>query len=251
MFAKSYLAKARTGFAKLENVIPHRSHTTLAVTLTAAAVALVPTGAAFAATSVAAPAATHSVVQAAAQPLAAAPAQQPVADAVAAAPAAAPAAPPAPAAAPVVDAFKTTSVSGLEATGLYGSQQTFHASAEQWANARTITEVAKDRGMSPYAAVIAVATSIQESTLKNINYGDRDSLGLFQQRPSCGWGSASQITDPSYAANAFLSALQNKVPNYNHTTLWKAAQNVQESGFPTAYAKWEAKAAQMVHAIAA
>jgi hypothetical protein len=250
MFATTYLAKARNSFAKLENVVPHRSHTTLAVTVTAAAVALVPTGAAFAATSVGAPAAAaHSSVQAAAQPkaAAAAPAAAPAKQQAAAAPAAAPV----PAAPPVSDSFKTTTISGLEPTGLYGYQETFHATAEQWANARTITDVAKNRGMTPYAAVIAVATAIQESTLKNINYGDRDSLGLFQQRPSCGWGTASEITTPSYAADKFLSVLQSKVPDYQNESLWNAAQTVQQSGFPTAYAKWETEAAQMVHDIAA
>ncbi|HEV2634015.1 MAG TPA: hypothetical protein VGX23_02640, partial [Actinocrinis sp.] len=172
--------------------------------------------------------------------------------ALAPAPAAVQAAPPAAAApAPVADDYKTTSVADLESTGLVGHQVDFTPTAEQWANAATITQVAKQRGMAPYAAVIAVAVAMQESSLKNIKYGDRDSLGLFQQRPSMGWGSASQVTDPAYAANKFLSALQKNVPGYKHTALWRAAQTVQASGFPTAYAKWQKKAAQMVHAIAA
>jgi hypothetical protein len=94
---------------------------------------------------------------------------------------------------------------------------------------------------------------MQESTLENINYGDRDSLGLFQQRPSAGWGSPSQITNPVYAANAFLNALhshQSADPDWATQPLWSNAQAVQVSGFPYAYAKWEAQAAQLVQGIA-
>jgi len=103
------------------------------------------------------------------------------------------------------------------------------------------------------AAVIAVATAMQESGLENISYGDRDSLGLFQQRPSMGWGTAAQITTPSYAADAFLSALathQKADPGWAGEPLWATAQAVQKSGFPTAYAKWEKQAAQLVTSIA-
>jgi hypothetical protein len=104
--------------------------------------------------------------------------------------------------------------------------------------------------MSPYAAVIAVATASQESSLINLTSADNaDSLGLFQQRPSMGWGTASEICTPSYAANKFLSVLQSEVPNYNHTVLWEAAQQVQKSGYPTAYAQWQAQAANIVMAI--
>ena len=260
MSATPYLTKARNCFAKLEHAVPQRSHNTLAVTLTAAALALVPAGAAFAATTAAAPAAAHTTrAVAAAKPApsaAAAAAKATSKPATAPAPAAPqkPAAAAAPAVAPVAavaDPYKTASIADLETTGLVGSQESFTPNASQWANAATITDVAKKRGMAPYAAVIAVAVALQESSLENIDYGDRDSLGLFQQRPSMGWGSPSELTNPSYAANAFLSALQRSVPGYRHTSLWRAAQTVQESGFPTAYAKWQAQAAQMVHSIAA
>jgi len=90
---------------------------------------------------------------------------------------------------------------------------------------------------------------MQESTLLNISYGDRDSLGLFQQRPSCGWGSAGQILHPAYAADSFLTALhryQAANPAWAHEPLWQTAQGVQASGFPYAYAKWEAQAANLV-----
>jgi hypothetical protein len=235
-------------FAKTDRPVAHRRNT-LAATFATAALVLVPVGAAVAAAGTpSASAHTTTAVAHSAHPAA-----------IAAKPAAAPIAvtpkkaAPAPAAAPVqADAYKSVSVSDLESTGLDGSQQTFTPSASQWANAATITEVAKKRGMPPYAAVIAVAVAMQESSLKNLTSATNyDSLGLFQQRPSMGWGSPSQLTDPSYAANAFLSALARDVPGYAHTSLWQAAQTVQESGFPTAYAQWQEQAAKMVHAIRA
>jgi hypothetical protein len=101
--------------------------------------------------------------------------------------------------------------------------------------------------------VIAVATAMQESTLDNLGYGDRDSEGLFQQRPSAGWGTPAQITNPAYASDAFLNALrdhQRADPTWASKPLWQTAQSVQNSGFPYAYAKWESQAAQLVSSIA-
>ncbi len=153
-------------------------------------------------------------------------------------------------AAPKPDPYANLSLSSLEPAGVYGHQQYFTPSRTQWANARTIVAVTKQRGMAPYAAVIAIATAMQESSLINrtsaTNY---DSLGLFQQRPSMGWGSAAQITDPVYATNAFLAALKTYAPGYQTQSLWAAAQAVQRSGLPTAYAQWQAQAAKMVQAI--
>ena len=76
--------------------------------------------------------------------------------------------------------------------------------AEQVANAATIAQVGRDRGLPERAVVIALATAQQESRLRNLDYGDRDSLGLFQQRPSSGWGSPEQVQDPVYAAEQVL-----------------------------------------------
>jgi hypothetical protein len=90
---------------------------------------------------------------------------------------------------------------------------------------------------------------MQESTLLNIQYGTYDSLGLFQQRPSAGWGTPAQVTDSTYASDAFLNALhqyQASNPGWATQPLWQAAQGVQNSGFPYAYAKWEVQAAQVV-----
>jgi hypothetical protein len=132
----------------------------------------------------------------------------------------------------------------------YGSQNTFTPSSDQWENARTIVEVAEQRGMPLYAAVVAVATSIQESQLINLTTAtNADSVGLFQQRPSEGWGTDAQLTDPTYAANAFLAALEEDAPDYDSIYLWEAAQDVQRSGYPTAYAQWQSQATTMVYDI--
>ncbi|WP_326851436.1 hypothetical protein [Actinocrinis sp.] len=150
------------------------------------------------------------------------------------------------------DPYAGVTAAQLEPAGLYGYQEYFVASPEQWQNAKTIVRVAQRRGMFPYAAVIAIATALQESTLRNLTVAvDADSLGLFQQRPSMGWGSASQLTDPAYATGAFLSALTQYAPAYGSMPLWQAAQATQRSGYPTAYARWEDQAARMVAQIAA
>ncbi|HEX5919614.1 MAG TPA: hypothetical protein VFY76_17250 [Nocardioides sp.] len=109
---------------------------------------------------------------------------------------------------------------------------------EQAENAALITAIAVERGMPARAASIALATAYQESELYNIDYGDRDSVGLFQQRPSQGWGSVAQLTDPVYATNAFYDALQ-RVDGYDTMEITVAAQEVQRSGVPDAYADHE------------
>src|SRR5664280_388734 len=111
-------------------------------------------------------------------------------------------------------------------------------SPEQSANAATITALALKRGLPPRAATIANATAIVESKLRNIRFGDRDSLGLFQQRPSQGWGTAAQILDPVHATNAFYDALI-KIDGYQSMAITQVAQEVQHSGFPQAYADHE------------
>jgi len=139
--------------------------------------------------------------------------------------------------------------SQLQPVGTAGPQAWMQLSPAQQANATTIVQQALDKGMGVRSAVIAVATAMQESQLQNINYGTSDSLGLFQQRPSMGWGTAQQITTPSYAADAFLSALKQQQasnPGWAQQPLWTTAQAVQKSGFPFAYAKWETQAVQLV-----
>jgi cell wall-associated NlpC family hydrolase len=122
-------------------------------------------------------------------------------------------------------------------------------SDEQRRNAATIIGIARDMGAPPRAWLIALATAMQESTLRNINYGDRDSLGLFQQRPSKGWGSPAEVTDPVYSTTIFIERLL-EVPGWDTMPVTAAAQTVQRSAFPDAYAKWEGLAAQLVQQLA-
>jgi hypothetical protein len=112
---------------------------------------------------------------------------------------------------------------------------------EQASNAATIAAVATSRALPERALTIALATSLQESRLENLNHGDRDSLGLFQQRPSQGWGTARQILDPVYSSSSFFDSLV-KIHGYTRLPLTVAAQKVQRSGYPEAYAKHEADA---------
>ena len=116
-------------------------------------------------------------------------------------------------------------------------------------NAATIIGVARGMGAPPRAWLIALATAMQESTLNNLNYGDRDSLGLFQQRPSQGWGSPAQVTDPVYATRIFIDRLL-EVPGWDSLPVTVAAQTVQRSAFPDAYAKWEGLAADLIQQLA-
>ena len=117
--------------------------------------------------------------------------------------------------------------------------------AEQMSNAAAIVRVGQDKGVPSYGLVIAIATALQESGLRNLDYGDRDSLGLFQQRPSQGWGTAEQVRTPSYAAGKFFDALL-AVPGWQDMAVTVAAQKVQRSGFPDAYAKHEPLARSLV-----
>jgi cell wall-associated NlpC family hydrolase len=122
-------------------------------------------------------------------------------------------------------------------------------SDEQRRNAATIIQTARDMGAPPRAWLVALATAMQESTLRNINYGDRDSLGLFQQRPSQGWGSPGQITDPVYSTTIFIQRLL-AVPGWADMPVTVAAQIVQRSAFPDAYTKWEGLASDLVQQLA-
>lgn len=121
-------------------------------------------------------------------------------------------------------------------------------SEEQRGNAAAIISVAKDMGLPPRAWLVALATAMQESTLRNIDYGDRDSLGLFQQRPSQGWGTPAQVTDPAYSSRIFYERLL-EVPGWEQMPITVAAQTVQRSAFPDAYAQWQDLAAALVRGI--
>jgi hypothetical protein len=115
-------------------------------------------------------------------------------------------------------------------------------------NASLISAIAVRRGLPAHAATIALATALQESKLYNLHSGDRDSLGLFQQRHSQGWGTTRQILDPVHATNAFYDALV-RVPGYDTMPVTVAAQRVQRSGFPSAYAVYESDARALASAL--
>jgi hypothetical protein len=115
---------------------------------------------------------------------------------------------------------------------------------EQASSAATIAAVGRARGLPERAVVLALATAQQESRLRNLDYGDRDSLGLFQQRPSQGWGTEAQVQDPVYAAGIFYDRLI-EVPGWDTGRLTDVAQAVQRSGFPEAYQQWEPLATEL------
>ncbi|HEY1135294.1 MAG TPA: hypothetical protein VGE77_12035 [Nocardioides sp.] len=119
---------------------------------------------------------------------------------------------------------------------------------EQAENASLIVAIGVRRGLPARAATIALATAYQESKIENIAYGDRDSLGLFQQRPSQGWGTEEQIMDPYYATNAFYDGLE-AVEGYADLPVTEAAQAVQRSAFPDAYADHEDDARVLASAL--
>lgn len=126
-------------------------------------------------------------------------------------------------------------------------------SEDQRRNARTIIGVGKGASVPEYGWVIALATAMQESTLINIDYGDRDSLGLFQQRPSQGWGTEAQILDPVLSSKAFYGVAAHTpnpglldIDGWQSMSVTQAAQAVQRSCCPDAYAKWESLARDIV-----
>jgi len=121
-------------------------------------------------------------------------------------------------------------------------------SGEQAENATLIAAIAVERGLPARAVSIALATAFQESKLINIDYGDRDSVGLFQQRPSQGWGTAEELLDPVYATNAFYDALV-QVDGYEDMEITEAAQHVQRSAYPGAYADHEEDARALASAL--
>ena len=121
----------------------------------------------------------------------------------------------------------------------------YNLDSEQISIAKTIISIGKARGIPARGWIVAIATALQESGMRNLNYGDRDSLGVFQQRPSAGWGTPAQVTNVSYATNKFYDALL-KVPNWQSLPVTVAAQDVQRSAYPLAYAKWEPEATWIV-----
>lgn len=116
-----------------------------------------------------------------------------------------------------------------------------HLDAEQMSNAATIAAVGIRRNVNERGIVVALAAAMQESKLRNLRHlgqkNDHDSLGLFQQRPSQGWGTAEQIMDQRYAAERFYTALA-RIKGWEKMRITEAAQRVQRSAYPEAYQKW-------------
>jgi hypothetical protein len=125
--------------------------------------------------------------------------------------------------------------------------QTYDLDTDQAAIAATIAGVAARRHLPRQALTIAYATALQESDLQNLDYGDRDSVGVFQQRPSQGWGTVAQIENPVYATTRFFEALA-KVPKYTKLPIAVAAQDVQHSADGSAYGQYDYVAAQFAAA---
>ncbi len=137
--------------------------------------------------------------------------------------------------------FPTPGVSGCV---VRGHRFDVPLEASQAGIAATIAGVAAHRTMPVRAITIAYATALQESDLANLDYGDRDSVGVFQQRPSQGWGTRHQLLDPVYASTRFFAALA-AIPHYQKLRIYKAAQDVQHSADGSAYAQYAPQGAQM------
>ncbi len=154
----------------------------------------------------------------------------------------------------IIYAGKTLVIPGVAtAPASTGSGSVTLLQDDQVANALTIISVGRQLGVSDYGITIALATAMQESSMRNINYGHLDSVGLFQQRPSSGWGTVAQLTDATHAAKLFYGGPTNPnkgktrglldISGWQSMTLTQAAQKVQVSAYPNAYAKWQASAA--------
>ncbi|MEC5150022.1 LysM peptidoglycan-binding domain-containing protein [Cryobacterium sp. GrIS_2_6] len=159
--------------------------------------------------------------------------------------------------APAAESVAAASVTPLPAPGpgpaptaMLG--QVTPLSDEMRANARIIVATGRAAGVNDQGLIIALVAAAQESGLRNVHYGDRDSLGLFQQRPGKGWGSPDQVMDPVRASQAFFGGAGNPnpgvtrglldIPGWDGLTVTQAAQAVQLSAFPDYYAKWETSA---------
>jgi len=121
--------------------------------------------------------------------------------------------------------------------------------AEQVANAQLIIRIGRELGVPDRGIAIALGAAMQESWLRNLDWGDRDSLGLFQQRPSAGWGTAAEVLDPARATRAFFGGPGDPngtrtrglldIPGWEGMSFAQAAQAVQASAYPDRYARWE------------
>src|ERR1044071_9243613 len=126
-----------------------------------------------------------------------------------------------------------------------GAHDASKLTEEQRGTVASIIDIGKKRKLPPLAWQVAIQAGMTESGLRSLNYGDRDSLGIFQMRPSMGWGSPAQVTDPHYAINKFYDVLE-KVPDWKQQRPGESAQDVERSAFPDRYHKWEPMAAHLI-----
>jgi hypothetical protein len=143
-------------------------------------------------------------------------------------------------------AFRGTSTPSLPCR-VVADGKSYALDRAQAANAGIIAAAAGTVGLPHHAVTIGIAAALQESRLHNLAYGDRDSLGLFQQRPSQGWGTPAQILDPGFAATSFFRHLAN-IDGWATMSVSDAAQQVQHSAQPHAYAAWEDEARALARA---
>lgn len=148
------------------------------------------------------------------------------------------------------DSASATGITGVNCAPIGTTAATGVAgyAGDQMTNAATIVAVGKDMNVPEQGWVVAIAAAIQESSLHNLDHGDRDSLGLFQERPSQGWGQPAQIMDPNYSARMFYQHLL-AIPGWQNMSINDAAQAVERSGFPDAYGRHEQAAREVVGAV--
>ncbi len=139
---------------------------------------------------------------------------------------------------PAAEAAEVASVETSAAVACSAPGEMHGFKGDQLANAAEIVAVGREMGAPERAWVIALATAMQESSLRNLDHGDRDSLGAFQQRPSMGWGTPAEVTDLRHATRTFYDRLL-ALPGWDSMPLTEAAQAVQRSAHPNAYARWE------------
>ncbi|MGH3436791.1 MAG: C40 family peptidase [Sciscionella sp.] len=129
-----------------------------------------------------------------------------------------------------------------------GASDAAKLTAEQRGNAALIISIGKQRHLPPLAWQVALQAARTESGLRNLTYGDRDSLGLFQMRPSQGWGTTAQVTDPAYEINKFYDVMQ-AVPGWQSQDPGDTAQAVERSAFPGRYRRWAPMAASLLRSV--
>ena len=129
-----------------------------------------------------------------------------------------------------------------------GAAEAARLGPDQQSTVALIISVGKQRNLPPLAWQVAIQAGMQESTLHNLPGGDRDSAGIFQMRPSEGWGTYAQVTDPPYEVNKFFDVLTG-IPNWQQQRPGDAAQLVERSAFPLAYHQWESMAAFLIQHI--